>query len=106
MLAHLLPTEEDRKEITWIIPHQVNRKLITHILHEYQMLNKAVIWDSDTIGNLGGASILYSLARAVEEKIFDRAGKILMISVGGGLSYAGQILQCCTLNRYLKERVL
>ncbi|HHS8487552.1 TPA: 3-oxoacyl-ACP synthase III family protein [Legionella anisa] len=93
VLDHLLPTEEDRKNITWIIPHQVNRKLITQVLQEYQMSHKAIIWDSDTIGNIGGASVLYSLARAVEEKIFDRPGKILMMSVGGGLSYAGQVLQ-------------
>ncbi|KTC80485.1 3-oxoacyl-ACP synthase III family protein [Legionella cherrii] len=93
MLAHLLPTEEDREAITWIIPHQVNRKLITHLLEENQIINKSIIWDSDTIGNLGGASVLYSLARAVEEKIFDRPGKILMMSVGGGLSYAAQVLQ-------------
>lgn len=93
MLAHLLPTEEDRKSITWVIPHQVNRKLITQILQEHHMMNKTIIWDADSIGNIGGASILYSLARAVEEKIFDRSGKILLMSVGGGLSYAGQILQ-------------
>lgn len=93
MLAHLLPTEEDRKSITWIIPHQVNRKLITQVLQEHHMMNKTIIWDADLIGNIGGASILYSLARAVEEKIFDRSGKILLMSVGGGLSYAGQILQ-------------
>ncbi|WP_392536394.1 3-oxoacyl-ACP synthase III family protein [Legionella sp. 227] len=93
MLDHLLPTKEDREAITWIIPHQVNRKLITHLLEENQIINKSIIWDSDTIGNLGGASVLYSLARAVEEKIFDRPGKILMMSVGGGLSYAAQVLQ-------------
>ena len=93
MLAHLLPTEEDRKAIKWIIPHQVNRKLIAQVLEEHKMINKLILWDADTIGNIGGASILYSLARAIEEKLFDCPGKILMMSVGGGLSYAGQVLQ-------------
>ena len=93
MLAHLLPTKEDRNAITWIIPHQVNRKLITQLLQENDMINQSIIWDSDTIGNIGGASVLYSLARAIEEKVFDRPGKILMMSVGGGLSYAAQVLQ-------------
>lgn len=93
MLTHLLPTEEDREAITWVIPHQVNRKLITQILQEHQMINKSIIWDADTIGNIGGASILYSLSKAIEENVFDRPGKILLMSVGGGLSYAGQILQ-------------
>lgn len=93
MLANLLPTEAEKKTITWVIPHQVNRKLTEQVLFENKITNKNIIWDADTIGNIGGASILYSLARAVEEKIFDRPGKILLMSVGGGLSYAGQVLQ-------------
>lgn len=93
MIINLLPTEQDRKEITWIIPHQVNRKLVDQLLYENQLNNKTVLWDADTIGNIGGASILYTLARAVEEGIFDRPGKILLMSVGGGLSYAAQVLQ-------------
>lgn len=93
MLTNLLPTEEEREAITWIIPHQVNRKLIEQVLEEQQMTDKTIIWDSDKIGNIGGASILYSLARAVEERIFDKSGTILLMSVGGGLSYAGQVIQ-------------
>lgn len=93
MINQLLPDQRERNEITWVIPHQVNRKLIDQLLNENQLKNKTVVWDSNTIGNIGGASILYTLARAVEEKIFDRPGKILLMSVGGGLSYAAQILQ-------------
>jgi len=93
LITTLLPTEKERNEITWIIPHQVNRKLIEQVLHENQITNTYILWDADQIGNIGGASILYTLARAVEEKSFDRPGKILLMSVGGGLSYAGQVLQ-------------
>ena len=93
MLKELLATQEERDAITWVIPHQVNRKLIDQLLDENQLSNKTVLWDASTIGNIGGASIVYTLARAVEEKIFDRSGKILLMSVGGGLSYAAQVLQ-------------
>lgn len=97
LLANLLPTQADKEEITWIIPHQVNRKLTDQVLYENQILDKEIIWDADRIGNIGGASILYSLARAVEENIFDQPGKILLMSVGGGLSYAGQVLRVQTV---------
>lgn len=93
MITHMLPTQQERDEITWVIPHQVNRKLIDVLLDEHQLKNKLVLWDSDKIGNIGGASIAYTLARAVEEKVFDRSGTILLMSVGGGLSYAAQVLQ-------------
>ncbi len=92
MLSNLLPTDKDKEEITWIIPHQVNRKLTEQILSEHKLSNKIILWDADTIGNIGGASITYTLARAVEDTIFDRPGKILMMSVGGGLSFAAQVL--------------
>lgn len=93
MIEALLPSQHEKDAITWIIPHQVNRKLIDVILAKNNLLNKTVLWDSDVVGNLGGASILYTLARAIEEQLFDKQGKILMMSVGGGLSYAGQIIQ-------------
>lgn len=93
MLKNLLTTQKEKDEITWVIPHQVNRKLIDTLLEENLLSNKCIIWDSDTIGNIGGASILYTLSRAVEEQMFDRPGKILLMSVGGGLSYAAQILK-------------
>lgn len=92
MLAKLLPTEEEKQEITWIIPHQVNHKLINQLLAQNQLEGKTVLWDADKIGNIGGASILYTLARALAEKRFDGPGKILLMSVGGGLSYAAQVL--------------
>lgn len=93
MLKSLFTTPKERNEITWVISHQVNRKLIDQLLEENQLTNKTVLWDADLIGNIGGSSIVYTLARAVEERLFDRAGKILLMSVGGGLSYAAQVLQ-------------
>ncbi|TAL61522.1 MAG: 3-oxoacyl-ACP synthase, partial [Legionella sp.] len=93
MLKAMLPGTKEKQDITWIIPHQVNFKLIEEILAENELTHAQVLWDADQIGNIGGASITYTLARAIEEKCFTKPGKILMLSVGGGLSYAAQVLQ-------------
>lgn len=92
MLAAILPTAEEREAITWVITHQVNRHLIEQLLLANQLGHTSLLWDADSIGNIGGASILYTLARAMEEGEFNRKGRILMMSVGGGLSYAAQVL--------------
>jgi len=92
MLKHLLPTEKDKAEITWIIPHQVNRNLIDGLIEKHGLQDSTLLWDADKMGNIGGASILFTLARAVEENLFNKPGKILLMSVGGGLSYAAQII--------------
>jgi len=92
MIAQVLPTPEERAEITWIIPHQVNRKIIDYVISQNQLEHATLLWDADKFGNLGGTSILFTLARAIEQKLFNKNGKILMMSVGGGLSYAAQVI--------------
>lgn len=91
MLKEIL-VETDLSEIKWIIPHQVSRKLINQVLREHHLDHANVIWHAHEIGNIGGASILYSLAKAVQNGTFDKNGKILMMSVGGGLTYATHII--------------
>lgn len=92
MLDKLLPSKQDRMEISWIIPHQVNRSLIDYLIQQYQLEHSILLWDADRFGNIGGASILFTLARAIENNVFDKEGKLLMMSVGGGLSYAAQVI--------------
>jgi 3-oxoacyl-[acyl-carrier-protein] synthase-3 len=52
---------------------------------------KEVIWDADRVGNIGGSSILYSLANALKGDRLNGSGDMLLMSVGGGLSFAGQL---------------
>jgi 3-oxoacyl-[acyl-carrier-protein] synthase III len=92
MLEKLFQDEASRKAIRWIIPHQVSRKLIDRIMLEQKFHHADLIWHADKIGNVGGASIVYSLAKAFNEGVFDQDGKILMMSVGGGLSFAAHII--------------
>lgn len=82
----------DKEDIRWIIPHQVNRKLIHDLIEHYGLGHCKLLWDADRIGNIGGASIAYTLARSFNDNTFKNKGKILMMSVGGGLTYATQLL--------------
>jgi 3-oxoacyl-[acyl-carrier-protein] synthase-3 len=89
-------TELDKKidltTIDYIIPHQVNLKLIVTLMKKYPKIENAkLIMDAREIGNIGGSSILYSLAKASKENTFEKGSKVLMMSVGGGLSYCAQI---------------
>lgn len=90
MLNAILPTAADRERIRWIIAHQVSRSLIDEVLSEAN-LRGHLIWDADRVGNIGGASVLYSLCNALESQPFVSGDEVLLMSVGGGLSYAAQI---------------
>jgi|WetSurMetagenome_2_1015567.scaffolds.fasta_scaffold75712_1 3-oxoacyl-[acyl-carrier-protein] synthase III len=90
MLELLYPDTARLSEIQWIIPHQVNRQLIQAVLDRYP-IHARLVWSAREYGNLGGASILFSIADALQKGIFRRNDRILLMSVGGGLSFAAQL---------------
>lgn len=91
-MLETVKTQFSLEEINYVIPHQVNLKLIETLFEKYHAIpNAELIMHSDEIGNIGGSSITYSFARAIKENTFKKGDKILMMSVGGGLSYALQI---------------
>lgn len=90
MIEALLPSSQERKEVNWIIPHQVNRLLIEEVCKETEVFGK-LLWSAEEFGNLGGASVLFTLAEAIEKRVFQKGDQVLMMSVGGGLSFAAQL---------------
>jgi 3-oxoacyl-[acyl-carrier-protein] synthase-3 len=90
MIHTLMPSAKERKKVKWIIPHQVNRMLTDEVIAETKLAGE-VLWDSDKFGNIGGSSVLFTLARAIEEKKFKTGDTIFFMSVGGGLSFAAQV---------------
>jgi 3-oxoacyl-[acyl-carrier-protein] synthase-3 len=89
MLDLLFPSSS-LADVNWIVPHQVNRALIDDVLHP-RATRATVVWDAREYGNLGGASVLFSMARCLTQRIFAPGDRILLMSVGGGLSAAAQI---------------
>lgn len=90
MLNAMLPRPEDRKRIRWLIPHQINRRIIQNVT-DAAGLTAEWLWNAESVGNLGGTSILFSLTEALDQRRFAPGDEILMMSVGGGLSYAMQL---------------
>lgn len=89
MLDTLFPEKAQKQKISWVIPHQINRPLIDSILDKHQ-IHANVQWDADTVGNIGGSSVLYSLAKLIQSQQLKYGDEILLMSVGGGLSFAMQ----------------
>lgn len=90
LIDAVLPSPTSRKNIQWIIPHQVSRALIDEVMVETGLKGE-VLWDSEEVGNIGGASVLYTLCRAIKAEMFRAGDQILLMSVGGGLSSAAQL---------------
>lgn len=86
----IIPAGE-RKWLNWIVPHQVNLGLVNEAFQRTGLGAIPLVWDATENGNLGGTSIVFSLAKAFAEKRFKKGDRILLISVGGGLSYGAQL---------------
>src|SRR5262249_12679599 len=86
----LVPDHGERRAFRYVIPHQVSRALIDEVIAETG-LGGEVLWNAREFGNLGGASVLFTLADALARNVFAAGDRILFLSVGGGLSMAGQI---------------
>jgi len=82
--------DNDLSNLKYIIPHQVNMSLIHNLMknHFHLPSDVQVLSNSETIGNIGGSSVLYSLCDNLEKKTFQQGEKFLLMSVGGGLTYS------------------
>ncbi|AGC42919.1 3-oxoacyl-(acyl-carrier-protein) synthase III [Myxococcus stipitatus DSM 14675] len=89
MLGAMFPGGRGLKDIRWVVAHQINRKLIEQVL-EVGGLGARLVWSADRVGNVGGASVLFSLSEALEQDLFQPGDDVLLMSVGGGLSFAMQ----------------
>lgn len=91
MIETLLPTAEERASVRVFIPHQVNLSLIEEVKKKTGFNPELTVWDARDFGNLGGTSILFSLARSIQEGRFQSGDRVLLASVGGGLSFGAQL---------------
>ncbi len=89
MLDAFFPERDALNKVKWLIPHQINRALIDEIVDENN-IRANIQWDSNDVGNLGGTSVLYSLTQLINSGQLKRGDDILLMSVGGGLSFAMQ----------------
>ncbi|NTX41612.1 3-oxoacyl-ACP synthase [Myxococcus sp. CA033] len=89
MLRAMFPGGQGLARVRWVVAHQINRKLIEQVCAEGG-LEARLVWSADRVGNIGGASVLFSLSEALEQGLFAPGDSVLLMSVGGGLSFAMQ----------------
>ncbi|NMO13921.1 3-oxoacyl-ACP synthase [Pyxidicoccus fallax] len=89
MLGAMFPGGRGLKDIRWVVAHQINRKLIEQVC-DVGGLSASLVWSAERVGNVGGASVLFSLSEALEQRLFAPGDGVLLMSVGGGLSFAMQ----------------
>ena len=86
-LQQHLPLEE----VSWFIFHQANWAIIEEMRVRFKIPMEKIIYHCHEVGNIGGASVLYSLADSITQSVFKKGDVCAMVSVGGGINFGLQV---------------
>jgi 3-oxoacyl-[acyl-carrier-protein] synthase-3 len=74
-------------DVTWLIPHQANRRIIDAAAKHLNMPPERVVVNIDRYGNTSAASIPMALSETVEDGKLKDGDIVLFVGFGGGLSW-------------------
>lgn len=87
--AHL--KEED---ISWIIPHQANTRIIESLAKRFQVPMERVFMTIHKYGNTSASSIGIALDELLKEKELSAKDHLLLAAFGAGLTWGAAVLSC------------
>ncbi|MEL6675313.1 MAG: ketoacyl-ACP synthase III [Bacteroidota bacterium] len=81
------------EDIDWLVPHSANMRIIEAICNHLEFPIEKTLNSVHIYGNTSSASIPLALAEGIRTGQLKKGQKILLIGFGGGLTYAGAILE-------------
>ena len=80
-------------DISWLIPHQANMRIINAISSRLDMANEKVCINLEKYGNTSVCSIMLALDEAVRAEKVMKDDKIIITAFGGGMTWGAAILK-------------
>ena len=80
-------------DITWIVPHQANKRIIAACSKRYGFDASLFYMNIERYANTSAASIPIALAEMEERGLLKSGQKILFVGFGAGLTYGGTLIQ-------------
>ena len=82
------------EDLAAVVFHQANLRIIEPLARKLGAVNAVIARDVVESGNTSAASIPLALSKLVERGEVEPGAPILLFGFGGGLAYAGQVVQC------------
>ncbi len=83
----------ERSDVTWLIPHQANLRIMTMTAHKVGVPLERVVVTVQDHGNTSAASIPLALSVARSEGKLHEGDVLLMEAIGGGLAWGAAVLR-------------
>ncbi len=80
-------------DIKMVIPHQANTRIIDSLQSALGLTTDKVFINIDRFGNTGSASVPLALAEYLDKGEVQPGDKLLLVSFGGGISWAAAVVQ-------------
>jgi 3-oxoacyl-[acyl-carrier-protein] synthase-3 len=80
-------------DVDWVIPHQANLRIIEVSARKLEIPSERVIVTVDRHANTSAASIPLALDDAVNRRLLTEGNTVLLLSVGGGFTWASCMLR-------------
>lgn len=85
--------EIDVSQITCIIPHQANKRIIDAVAERLDASPEQLFVNVDRYGNTSAASVAIALDEAVKERRIQRGDLILLVVFGAGLTWGAAVIE-------------
>ncbi|MCX4800992.1 ketoacyl-ACP synthase III [Streptomyces sp. NBC_01214] len=82
------------EELGGVVLHQANLRIIEPLARKIGAVNAVIAKDVVESGNTSAASIPLALSKLIERGEIEKGSPVLLFAFGGGLSYAGQVINC------------
>jgi 3-oxoacyl-(acyl-carrier-protein) synthase III len=83
--------EVELRDIEWVIPHQPNPSMVDAMIDGLGLDGSRVLRVAEDIGSVASSSIPVALDRLRKTRRVKPGDRILMLGVGGGISYGGTL---------------
>ena len=80
-------------DLTWMIPHQANIRIITAVAKKVKLPMEKVVITLGKHGNTSAASIPLALDVAVRDGRIKKGDKLMLEGIGGGFSWGGLLIE-------------
>lgn len=92
-LAALKAAELDPKELTWVVPHQANLRIISQVSLRLGVPLDRFVLNIERYGNTSSASIPIALDEAFRDGRVKRGDTVLMCALGAGISWGSALVK-------------
>ena len=89
----LLANQMDKSEISWLVPHQANLRIIQAVAKKLGMPMERVIVTVQEHGNTSTASVPLALDVGVRDGRIQRGDTLLLEALGGGVTWGSALLR-------------